>query len=96
MLTPPSIESSAFLVEKSTTMLVDQKKLGETYVEKKGEGCGVLIATSLVILEKKCWKLIGRPPNREWGQKRDLSKKGGHAHMAGSTRGDNLEGCALT
>lgn len=37
MLTPPSMEISTLLVKKSSTMLVDQKKLGETYVEKKGE-----------------------------------------------------------
>lgn len=52
MLTPSFVESSSSLIEKSSTMLVNQKKLEETYVEKKGEGCGVLIATSLVILEK--------------------------------------------
>lgn len=38
VMTPPSMESSTLLVLKSSTMLVDHKKFGEIYVEKKGEG----------------------------------------------------------
>ncbi|KAI5429937.1 hypothetical protein KIW84_034500 [Lathyrus oleraceus] len=92
MLTPQFVESSTLLVEKSSIMFVDQKKFRETYVEKKGEGVWCTYCNKPRHTREKCWKLIGQPPNREWGLKRDLFRKGGHAHMARSTSEDSLEG----
>lgn len=64
ILTLPFVKSSAILVDKISTILVDQKKLGETYFEKKGERVWCNYCNKPHHTREKCWKLIGRTPNR--------------------------------
>lgn len=54
MLTVPPVESSALLAEKNSTMIIDQKKGGRTYEEKKGEGAWCIYCHKLRRTREKC------------------------------------------
>ncbi|GAU18241.1 hypothetical protein TSUD_175820 [Trifolium subterraneum] len=91
MLAPPLVESSAMLAGKNSIMIADQKSGGGTYVEQKSEETWCTYCNKPRHIRENCWKLKGKPPNRQWGKKGDLPKKGGQSHMTASTSEAGLE-----
>ena len=83
MLETQTTESSAMIAEGGTTMVTNQKKNGSPSVEKKHEEVWCTYCKRPRHTKEKCWKLHGKPPSREWGQKEGPKIYGGEgqAHM---------------
>ncbi|XP_068492253.1 uncharacterized protein [Phaseolus vulgaris] len=77
MLETPTTESSAMKAKGGTTMITNQKKSGFSNIEKKQEEVWCTYCNKPRHTREKCWKLHGKPPRREWGQ------KGGHPKRDG-------------
>ncbi|XP_068479886.1 uncharacterized protein [Phaseolus vulgaris] len=83
MLETPTTESSAMKAEGETAMLTNQKKSGFSNIEKKQEEVWCTYCNKPRHTREKCWKLHGKPPSREWGQKGGPPKREGQrqAHI---------------
>ncbi|KAJ1400177.1 hypothetical protein SESBI_29737 [Sesbania bispinosa] len=83
MLETPTTESSAMIVEGGTAMVANQKKSRFHNMEKKHEEVWCTYCNKSRHTREKCWKLHGKPPSREWGQKGGPQKGGGQgqAHI---------------
>ncbi|XP_068483247.1 uncharacterized protein [Phaseolus vulgaris] len=83
MLETPTTESSAMKAEGGTTMITNQKKSGFSNIEKKQEEVWCTYCNKPRHTREKCWKLHGKPPSREWGQKGGPPKREGQrqAHI---------------
>jgi len=80
MLDTLIIESSAMMTEGGSSMIVNQRK---NNFEKKHEEVWCTYCNKSCHTREKCWKLHGKPPSREWGQKGGPIKKEGQrqAHI---------------
>ncbi|XP_057417850.1 uncharacterized protein LOC130712041 isoform X2 [Lotus japonicus] len=101
MLETPTVENSAMIAFGASTMMTNQKKGGISNTEKKSEGVWCTYCNKPRHTRDKCWKLVGKPPSREWGpqnrdrewgKKGDNTRKGGQAHIAAGTNEENKGG----
>ncbi|ESW18331.1 hypothetical protein PHAVU_006G032000 [Phaseolus vulgaris] len=88
MLETPTTESSAMKAEGGTAMITNQKKSGFSNIEKKEE-VWCTYCNKPRHTREKCWKLHGKPPSREWGQKGGPPKREGQRQAHTPHNGDS-------
>ena len=91
MLKTPTTESSAMMTEGGLTMIANQRK---NSLEKKHDEVWCTYCNKPRHTREKCWKLHGKPPSREWGQKGSPLKKEGH-RQAHIVKGQSEESAQL-